>query len=303
MLARAHKRAMLQIKQLKKTYASGVQALKGIDLEVGAGVFGLLGPNGAGKTTLMKILATLLEPDGGEVAVDGVDFIGQKTAARRMLGYLPQEFGLYPTLTAEQTLAYFARLKGVTDAKERARLIDALLDRVNLNAARGQRVGGFSGGMRQRLGIAQALIGRPRLIIVDEPTAGLDPEERNRFHNLLSEIAGADTVVLLSTHIVSDVSNLCGTMAIIRRGEIIAFRTPRAALAEMADAVWEATVAREQLAALKARCRVISTQMFEGQMRVRVLSQNGRPGTEFCPVSPTLEDYYLNLASQPEGVN
>lgn len=294
---------MLEVRELKKTYASGVQALKGINLEVSGGVFGLLGPNGAGKTTLMKILATLLEPDSGEIAVNSVDFISQKMAARRMLGYLPQEFGLYPTLTAEQTLSYFARLKGVMDGKERARLIDALLERVNLSHARRQPVGGFSGGMRQRLGIAQALIGKPGLIIVDEPTAGLDPEERNRFHNLLSEIASEDTVVLLSTHIVSDVSTLCGTMAIIRHGEIIVFCTPRAALAQIANLVWEATVPREKVSILKSRLKMISTQMFEGRMRVRVLSPDGRPGEEFSPVIPTLEDYYFSLVSQPESVN
>ena len=294
---------MLKIEGLMKTYAGGVQALKGISVEVSAGVFGLLGPNGAGKTTLMKILATLLEPDSGEIAVGGVDFIRHKMAARRMLGYLPQEFGLYPTLTAEQTLTYFARLKGVAVAAERARLIDALLERVNLSHARSQPVGGFSGGMRQRLGIAQALIGQPRLVVVDEPTAGLDPEERNRFHNLLAEIAGAGTVVLLSTHIVSDVSNLCGQMAIIRGGEIIAFLTPQAALAQMANAVWEAAVPREKVAALKSRLRVIATQSFAGRMRVRVLSPDSRPGEEFGPAVPTLEDYYLSLVSQPESVN
>jgi ABC-type multidrug transport system ATPase subunit len=294
---------MLEIKELKKTYPSGIQALKGINLEVSAGVFGLLGPNGAGKTTLMKILATLLEPDSGAVAVNDVDFIGQKMTARRMLGYLPQEFGLYPTLTAEQTLAYFARLKGVADGRERARLIDALLERVNLEHARRQSVGGFSGGMRQRLGIAQALIGRPRLIIVDEPTAGLDPEERNRFHNLLSEIAGEETVVLLSTHIVSDVSALCGTMAVIRGGEVIGFCTPQAALAQIAGRVWEAAVPREQVPILKSRFKVISTQTFGGRVRVRVLSPGGRPGEEFSPVTPTLEDYYFSLVSQPGSVN
>ena len=294
---------MLEIKGLKKTYASGVQALKGIDLEVSAGVFGLLGPNGAGKSTLMRILATLLEPDSGEVAVSGVDFINQKMAARRMLGYLPQEFGLYPTLTAEQTLVYFARLKGVTESKERARLIDALLERVNLADVRKQAVGGFSGGMRQRLGIAQALIGQPRIIIVDEPTAGLDPEERNRFHNLLSEIAGEATVVLLSTHIVSDVSTLCGQMSIIRRGEILAFSTPQAALAQIANVVWEAAVPREDVPALKSRFRVLSTRIFEGRVCVRVISRGGRPAEGFSPATPTLEDYYLSLVSQPESVN
>ena len=294
---------MLEIRGLKKSYAGGVRALKGVDLDVSAGVFGLLGPNGAGKTTLMKILATLLEPDSGAVGVGGVDFIGQKMEARRILGYLPQEFGLYPTLTAGQTLDYFAKLKGVADAKERAALVGALLERVNLSHARRQPVGGFSGGMRQRLGIAQALIGRPRLIIVDEPTAGLDPEERNRFHNLLSEIAGDDAIVLLSTHIVSDISSLCGQMAVIRRGEILACCSPRAALARIADAIWEAAVAREEVAALRARHNVVSTQVFEGRVRVRVFSRAGRPGEEFGPATPTLEDFYFSLISQPGSVS
>src|ERR1700674_5482218 len=195
---------MLKINGLTKTYPSGVQALKGITLDVSSGMFGLLGPNGAGKTTLMKILATLLEPDSGSAEMNGIDLITDKHSTRKMLGYLPQEFGLYPTLTAEQTLHYFAKLKGVTDKKQRRALVDALLERVNLSSARRQRLGGFSGGMRQRLGIAQALIGDPQLIIVDEPTAGLDPEERIRFHNLLSETAGESAVVILSTHIVSD---------------------------------------------------------------------------------------------------
>src|SRR5713226_4791035 len=209
---------MLVIRELKKTYPSGVPALKGITLEVSSGMFGLLGPNGAGKTTLMKILATLLEPDSGSAEMNGIDLITDKHSTRKMLGYLPQEFGLYPTLTAEQMLVYFAKLKGVTDKKQRRALVDALLERVNLSSARKQRLGGFSGGMRQRLGIAQALIGEPELLIVDEPTAGLDPEERVRFHNLLSETASDRAIVILSTHIVSDVSNLCSHMAIIRQG-------------------------------------------------------------------------------------
>jgi ABC-2 type transport system ATP-binding protein len=295
---------MLGIKGLKKTYASGVQALRGIDLEVPAGMFGLLGPNGAGKTTLMKIAATLLEPDAGAVEIDGVDLLAEKKAARRMLGYLPQEFGLYPTLTAEQTLHYLAKLKGVTDDKERNALIDALFERVNLASARKQKVGGFSGGMRQRLGIAQALIGQPKLIIVDEPTAGLDPEERVRFHNLLSEIAGENTVVILSTHIVSDVWNLCGRMAIIRQGEIIASCTPQEAVERIADAIWEAVLSREKVAALKkSRLRIVSSQMFEGRVRVRVYSKGVRPDEEFAPALPSLEDYYFSLAKQTECVN
>jgi ABC-2 type transport system ATP-binding protein len=294
---------VLNIRELSKTYTGGVRALRGVSLEVPAGMFGLLGPNGAGKTTLMKIAATLLEPDAGGVEFDGGDLVKDKRAARRLLGYLPQEFGLYPTLTAEQTLDYFARLKGVWDDGERRALVGALLERVNLSGAGRRKVGGFSGGMRQRLGIAQALIGQPRLIIVDEPTAGLDPEERVRFHNLLSEIAGERTVVILSTHIVSDVSNLCARMAIIRRGEIIAACTPREALGRIEGAVWEALLPRERVAALKPRLTVVSSQVFEGLVRLRVFSRDGRPGEEFGPAAPTLEDFYLSLAGRAEGAN
>ena len=264
---------MLKINELKKTYSGHIQALRGISLEVPAGIFGLLGPNGAGKTTLMKIVATLLEPDSGTVEMNGVDLITHKDQARRMLGYLPQEFGLYPSLTAEQTLNYFARLKGVWNRKERKALIEALLERVNLLSARNRRVGGFSGGMLQRLGIAQALIGEPKLIIVDEPTAGLDPEERVRFHNLLSEAAAENVAVILSTHIVSDVSNICSHMAVIRHGEILASCTPAEAIDQLGDSVWEATVPRESVSAWKSRCQVISSQMFAGLARLRVISR------------------------------
>ena len=291
---------MLKINELTKTYSSRIQALKGISLEVPAGMFGLLGPNGAGKTTLMKIVATLLEPDSGTVEMNGVDVISRKDIARQMLGYLPQEFGLYPTLTAQQTLDYFAKLKGVWNAKERSRLVDALIERVNLSSARKQRVGGFSGGMRQRLGIAQALIGQPQLIIVDEPTAGLDPEERVRFHNLLSETAGEDAVVILSTHIVADVSSLCSRMAIIRHGEILASCNPQQAIEGLKDSVWEAAVPREHVSAVKERCQVISAQMLGGVARLRVISKGERPGEEFTPAAPALEDYYFDLVSQNE---
>ena len=289
---------MLDIKELTKTYSSGVQALKGISLDVPAGMFGLLGPNGAGKTTLMKILATLLDPDSGTANMNGIDLIVDKHGTRKMLGYLPQEFGLYPTLTAEQTLHYFAKLKGVHDKKDRAALVDALFDRVNLTDARRQRVGGFSGGMRQRLGIAQTLIGQPQLIIVDEPTAGLDPEERNRFHNLLAETAGEDAVVILSTHIVADVSSLCSQMAVIRQGTILASITPQQAIDQLKDSVWEATVRREQVAAFKSRCQVISSQMLGGMARLRVISKGERPSEEFTPAAPALEDYYFELVNQ-----
>jgi ABC-2 type transport system ATP-binding protein len=291
---------MLNIKELSKTYPSGIQALKGISLDLSSGMFGLLGPNGAGKTTLMKILATLLEPDSGTAKMKGIDLIIDKHGTRKMLGYLPQEFGLYPTLTAAQTLNYFAKLKGVHDKKERGFLVDALLERVNLASERRQRVGGFSGGMRQRLGIAQALIGQPQLIIVDEPTAGLDPEERIRFHNLLSETAGEDAVVILSTHIVSDVSSLCSQMAVIRQGEILASITPPQAMDQLKDSVWEATVPREQVAALKSRNQVISSQMFGGLARLRVISRGERPSEDFTPATPALEDYYFDLVNQRE---
>jgi ABC-2 type transport system ATP-binding protein len=291
---------MLTIERLEKTYPSGVQALKGISLTIAPGMFGLLGPNGAGKTTLMKILATLLDPDSGEAQMDGTDLINDKHGTRKILGYLPQEFGLYPTLTAEQMLNYFAKLKGVSDRKERAALVNSLLDRVNLSHARTQRLGGFSGGMRQRLGIAQALIGRPQLIIVDEPTAGLDPEERNRFHNLLAETAGEDAVVILSTHIVSDVSSLCSQMAVIRKGAIMASITPQQAIDQLKDSVWEATVPREQVAALKSRHQVISSQMLGGLARLRVIAKGERPSEEFTPATPVLEDYYFDLVNQRE---
>jgi ABC-2 type transport system ATP-binding protein len=289
---------MLQIKELTKTYANGIQALRKISLDIPPGMFGLLGPNGAGKTTLMKILATLLEPDSGTATMNGIDLIGDKHGTRKMLGYLPQEFGLYPTLTAEQMLDYFARLKGVWNRKERAVMVGALLERVNLSDARKQRLGGFSGGMRQRLGIAQALIGQPQIIIVDEPTAGLDPEERIRFHNLLAETASDNAVVILSTHIVSDVSSLCNQMAIIRQGQILASVSPRQAVGELAGSIWEANVSSDKVSALKSVCQVLSSQMFDGLVRLRVISKGERPSEEFAPATPFLEDYYFDLVNE-----
>ncbi|HEX3146176.1 MAG TPA: ABC transporter ATP-binding protein [Pyrinomonadaceae bacterium] len=289
---------ILNVKDLKKTYSSGVQALKGVSLDIPAGMFGLLGPNGAGKTTLMKILATLLEADSGTAQMNGLDLIANKADTRRVLGYLPQDFGLYPTLTAAQMLDYFAKLKGVNNKKERRALVDALLEKVNLYEERNRRLGGFSGGMRQRVGIAQALIGNPKLLIVDEPTSGLDPEERTRLHNVLAESAGEDTVVLLSTHIVSDVSNLCDRFAVIRRGEIVAATSTGAALNELEGRIWEATMPREQIAGLEANGKVISKQMAGGNLRVRVLSENGKPSDSFTRVTATLEDYYFTVVNQ-----
>jgi ABC-2 type transport system ATP-binding protein len=291
---------MLAIKNLTKTYSSGVQALKGVNLDLSPGVFGLLGPNGSGKTTLMKIVATLLEPDSGSIEMNGADLLTCKDHTRRILGYLPQDFGLYPTLTAWQMLDYFAKLKGITNKKERHALIDALLDRVNLSAERRQRLGEFSGGMRQRLGIAQALIGEPELIIVDEPTAGLDPEERLRFHNLISESATENTVVILSTHIVSDVSNLCSRMAIIRHGKILSSCSPRHVVDELRGSVWEGTLLREQLTVFKSQFNVISSRTFDGEARVRVISKDQRPGEEFTEATPVLEDYYFDLVNRQD---
>jgi len=289
---------MLVIKDLKKTYPSGVQALKGVSLEMSPGVFGLLGPNGSGKTTLMKIVATLLEPDSGTIEINGSDALTHKHETRQMLGYLPQDFGLYPTLTAWQMLNYLAKLKGIANKKERNALVEALLEKVNLSDERNQRLGGFSGGMRQRFGIAQALIGEPQLLIVDEPTAGLDPEERLRFHNLIAETASEKTVVILSTHIVSDVSNLCSSMAIIRKGEIISSSTPGQAVNQLKDSVWEGAVPHEQLAVFKSQFNVISARTFDGQARVRLISKGQRPSEEFTPAIPALEDYYIDLVNR-----
>lgn len=294
---------MLRISNLQKTYPSGVQALRDVSLHVPAGMFGLLGPNGAGKTTLMKILATLLEPDSGTAQMRDVDLIADKRSARRLLGYLPQDFGFYPTLRAEQMLDFFAQLKGVLSVNERRRLVDVLLERVNLSGARRQKLSEFSGGMKQRLGVAQALIGNPQLIIVDEPTAGLDPEERVRFHNLLAETAAEDTVIMLSTHIVSDVSNLCSHMAIIRQGEILVSTTPVAAIKDLDGSIWEASVPHQEVAALKTRCRVLSSHTVGGLARLRVISRNGRPSKEFTPSQALLEDYYFSLVNEEKRIS
>ena len=298
----------IEVSHLRRTFTSNIGVIKrsareivavdDISFEIREGeLFGLLGPNGAGKTTLMKILATLLEPDSGTAKMRGIDLVAEKHRARMMLGYLPQDFGFYPSLSAEQTLHYFARLKGVHDTKERHSLVNALLERVNLESARRQKVGGFSGGMRQRLGIAQALIGKPALLIVDEPTSGLDPEERARFHNLLAETFAEESVVLLSTHIVSDVSNLCSNMAIIRHGEIVASCAPAQAISELTNSVWEATLPRDKVDAVKSRYKLISSQMYNGLVRIRIFSQKERPGEEFSEATPTIEDFYFNLVS------
>jgi len=292
----------LRIEHLSKTYSNGTRALSDVSLSIPAGMFGLLGPNGAGKSTLMRILATLQEPDTGSAVmrdVDGagqLDVLRQKQAVRQTLGYLPQEFGLYPKVTARDLLDHFAILKGVTDGDERKRTVDALLEQTNLQDARDRALGTFSGGMRQRFGIAVALIGRPRLIIVDEPTAGLDPAERVRFLNMLSEL-GENSVVILSTHIVEDVSELCTHMAIIDKGAIRLEAEPLAAIAGMSGRVWRRIVDREGLAAEQRDRRVISTKLYSGRTIVRVLA-NERPGPEYEHAEPTLEDVYFAAMRQ-----
>src|SRR5438309_7826859 len=232
----------LLIRDLSKRYANGIQALDNVSLDIAPGMFGLLGPNGAGKSTLMRTLATLQEADSGSATLDDIDMLRDKDRVRRVLGYLPQEFGVYPKVTAVDMLDHFARLKGITDSKVRKARVDALLERTNLAGVRKQRLGGFSGGMRQRFGIAQALIGNPKLLIVDEPTAGLDPEERVRFHNLLADI-GHDVIVILSTHIVDDVADLCPKFAVISKGRVLLAGEPSETVGRLYGRIWRRVVA------------------------------------------------------------
>ena len=282
---------MLAIRQLSKTYANGVRALSGIQLDIPTGMFGLLGPNGAGKSTLMRTIATLQDPDEGSIHLGDLDVLANKEEARRRLGYLPQEFGVYPKVYCEDMLDHFAVLKGVTDAKERKELVHALLRQVNLWDVRYRKLGTFSGGMRQRFGIAQALIGAPSLIIVDEPTAGLDPEERNRFLNLLAEI-GEKVVVILSTHIVDDVTDLCPRMAIIAQGQLRLSGEPRETIRSLQGRVWRRVVSKEELAELEPHLVLLSTRLVAGKPVIHVLS-DGKPGEGFALIEPALEDVYF----------
>lgn len=281
----------LLIRDLSKTYPNGTHALRGVSLTIPTGMFGLLGPNGAGKSTLMRILATLQEADAGTVTLGEIDVLRQEAEVRRVLGYLPQEFGLYPRASADELLDHFALLKGITDRRRRRATVDHLLHQTNLFAARKKQLGGFSGGMRQRFGIAVALLGDPRLIIVDEPTAGLDPAERVRFLNLLSEL-GENAVVILSTHIVEDVSELCSRMAIIDRGRILLEAEPLAATERLRGRVWRRVVERAELAGLEERFQVISTRLLAGRTVVRVVAAEA-PDASFTPVEPELEDVYF----------
>ena len=290
---------VLRIEHLSKTYGNGTRALHDVSLTIPPGMFGLLGPNGAGKSTLMRILATLQEADSGTVTLGDIDVRRDKEAVRRTLGYLPQEFGLYPKVTAEDLLDHFAILKGIVDRAERGRLVDALFEQTNLQAARAKQLGSYSGGMRQRFGIAVALIGNPGLIIVDEPTAGLDPAERVRFLNLLSEL-GESSVVILSTHIVDDVSDLCSRMAIIDRGEIRLDGEPLAAIADLRGRIWMRGVERGELAEYQQNHTVISTKLSGGRTIVRVLADSA-PAPDFEPVQATLEDVYFAALRQPVG--
>ncbi len=281
----------LRIEHLSKRYPNGTHALKDVSLHIPLGMFGLLGPNGAGKSTLMRTLATLQEADGGQVTLGAVDVLRQKDAVRRMLGYLPQEFGLYPKTSAEQLLGHFATLKGIANSKERSAVVAALLQQTNLYEHRNKPLGSFSGGMKQRFGIAQALLGNPRLIIVDEPTAGLDPEERMRFHNLLSSI-GENVIVILSTHIVSDVSDLCRNMAIIHQGNVLVTGAPAELVARLAGRVWKKSIHQSETAAYRDKFRVISMRLYAGQTLIHVLDEQPPEGG-FAPIEPDLEDFYF----------
>jgi len=296
---------MLEIKNLNKTYSNGIQALKDINLSIPTGMFGLLGPNGAGKSTLMRTIATLQEPDGGSIQFDGIDVLRQKEEVRELLGYLPQEFGVYPKVTAETLLNHLAVLKGITDKKERKEVVEALFHKTNLIKHRKKNLGGYSGGMKQRFGIAQALLSNPQLIIVDEPTAGLDPGERNRFLNLLSEL-GENTVVILSTHIVDDVRELCTRMAIINEGELLMEGNPRDAIKKIEGMIWKKRVQKADLEQHKSQYRVISERMIAGNPEIHVYSST-QPDSSFESVPADLEDVYfahiMGLETQVVTIN
>jgi ABC-2 type transport system ATP-binding protein len=283
----------LRIHELSKTYPNGVKALQNISLTISAGMFGLLGPNGAGKSTLMRTLATLQEPDAGEIRLDNLDLIREKDAVRETLGYLPQDFGLYQNVAAEKLLDHFAILEGIVDRNERRAVVEALLKQTNLLDKRKQKLGGFSGGMRQRFGIALALLGNPKLLIVDEPTAGLDPAERVRFLNLLSEL-GENSIVILSTHIVEDVSELCTRMAIINKGQILLEAEPLRAVATMKGRVWERLVPKDELPAIERDYKILSTKLLSGKTVVRVDSDT-QPSPAFHAVEPELHDVYFSV--------
>jgi ABC-2 type transport system ATP-binding protein len=281
----------LRIANLSKTYRNGAKALDNVSLTIPAGMYGLLGPNGAGKSTLMRTLATLLEPDSGSARLGEIDVLKQKIEVRQRLGYLPQEFGVYPRTSAQDMLSYIALLKGVTNAKDRASRVESMLKRCNLYNDRKKALTGFSGGMRQRFGIAQALIGKPQLLIVDEPTAGLDPGERNRFYNLLAEI-GEQVIVILSTHIVEDVMDLCTNMAIINKGQVLYQGRPQDAIASLQGRIWQRSIDKAELADFEQRYKVVSTKLVGGRPLLHVYSEI--PLAEgFTPSAADLEDVFF----------
>lgn len=292
---------MLQISHLAKTYPNGVRALHDINLTIGTGIFGLLGPNGAGKSSLMRTIATLQDADSGSIRFDGVDIAADPGFLRARLGYLPQDFGVYPKISAADLLDHMAVLKGITSAAQRKEQVDALLQLTNLYEQRRRAVSSFSGGMRQRFGIAQALLGDPRLIVVDEPTAGLDPQERHRFHDLLSEI-GENIVILLSTHIVDDVLDLCRDMAILAAGTVRRQGVPADLVAQLDGRVWERFLARAELPACRERYQLISSRLLAGRLRVRVLA-DGCPDAGFTPAAPDLEDVYFSVLNEVSGAD
>ncbi|HEY2391465.1 MAG TPA: ABC transporter ATP-binding protein [Candidatus Angelobacter sp.] len=281
----------LKITNLSKTYKNGVKALDNVSLTIPRGMYGLLGPNGAGKSTLMRTLATLQEPDSGSAFLGEIDVLRQKDEVRRRLGYLPQEFGVYPRISAQDMLSHLALLKGMTNARERKEIVAAMLQRCNLYEVRKKALTGFSGGMRQRFGIAQALIGNPQLLIADEPTAGLDPGERNRFYNLLAEV-GEQVVVILSTHIVEDVMDLCTDMAIIHEGKVLYEGAPQAAISELNGRIWQRSIDKPELAHYEEKFRVVSNRLVGGRPFLHVFG-NELPGEGFMPSQPDLEDVFF----------
>lgn len=282
----------LRIQNLSKQYSNGVQALNNITLTIPAGMFGLLGPNGAGKSTLMRTLATLQDADSGTAHLDAIDIKIHKDEVRRMLGYLPQDFGLYPKVSAYDLLDHFAILKGLDNRKQRKEVVEGLLHQTNLFNVKTKHVGGFSGGMRQRFGIAQALLGNPKLIIVDEPTAGLDPEERVRFHNLLSDI-GSDKIVILSTHIVEDVADLCNHMAVINQGSVILTGQPLQLIDQIQGKIWKRFIEKSELATYQSQYQVISSRLTSGRTLIHVYADN-HPGDGFTQAQGNLEDVYFS---------
>jgi ABC-2 type transport system ATP-binding protein len=281
----------LSIQNLSKTYKNGVKALDSVSLTIPCGMYGLLGPNGAGKSTLMRTLATLQEPDSGSAKLGDIDLLKQKEEVRRRLGYLPQDFGVYPRISAQDMLDHIAMLKGIANSRERKEVVAAMLKRCNLYDDRKKALTGFSGGMRQRFGIAQALIGSPQLLIVDEPTAGLDPGERNRFYNLLSEI-GEQVIVILSTHIVEDVMDLCTKMAIIHNGRVLYEGEPEAAITQLKGRIWQRSIAKTELPHYEQNFRVVSNKLVGGRTFLHVYSENP-PEEGFSSTQPDLEDVFF----------